>query len=40
MEKRLSLAAQEETFAYYAAVHNHSLKSMDCTTVIVKELKR
>jgi hypothetical protein len=38
MEKQLSLAAQEATFAYHAAMHNHSFKSMDCTTAIVKKL--
>lgn len=38
MEKQLSLAAQEATFAYHTAVHNHSFKSMDCTTAIVKKL--
>jgi hypothetical protein len=29
MEKQLSLAVQEATFAYHTAVHNHSFKSMD-----------
>jgi hypothetical protein len=38
MEKQLSLAAQEATFAYHTAVHNHSCKSMDCTATIVKKL--
>jgi hypothetical protein len=42
MEKQLSLAAQEATFAYHMAVHNHSFKSifksMDCTIAIVKIL--
>lgn len=38
MEKQLSLAAQEATFAYHTAVHNHSFKSMDCTTTIVRKL--
>jgi hypothetical protein len=27
MEEQLSLAAQEATFAYYTAMHNHSFKS-------------
>jgi hypothetical protein len=40
MEKQLSLAAQEATFAYHTAVHNHSFKSMDCTTAIVKKTFR
>jgi hypothetical protein len=29
MENLLSLAAQEATFAYHTAVHNHSSKSTD-----------
>jgi hypothetical protein len=37
MEKQLLLAAQEATFAYHMVVHNHSFKSMDCTTAIVKK---
>jgi hypothetical protein len=35
MEKQLSLAAQEATFAYHTTVHNHSFKSIDCTTAIL-----
>jgi hypothetical protein len=38
MENQLSLAAQEATFAYHTIVHNHSFKSMDCTTTIVRKL--
>jgi hypothetical protein len=38
MEKLLSLGAQEVTFAYHIAVHNHSFRSMDCTTTIVGKL--
>jgi hypothetical protein len=38
MEKKLSLAAQEATFAYPTAVHNHNFRSMDCTTTVVREL--
>jgi hypothetical protein len=37
-EKQLLLAAHEATFAYHTAVHNHSFKSMDCTTTIVRKL--
>jgi hypothetical protein len=29
MEKQLSLAAQEVTYAYHTAVHNHSFKSIE-----------
>jgi hypothetical protein len=38
MDKQLSLAAQEATSAYHTAMHNHSSKSMDCTTAIVIKL--
>jgi hypothetical protein len=38
METQLSLAAQEATFVYHTAVHNHSFKSMGCTTTIVGKL--
>jgi hypothetical protein len=38
MEKQLSLIAQEVTFAYHTAVHNHSFKSMDCTTTVIVRL--
>jgi hypothetical protein len=38
IEKQLSLAAQEATFEYHTAVDNHSFKSMDCTTTIVRKL--
>jgi hypothetical protein len=38
MEKQFLQAAQEGTFAYYIAVNNHSFKSMDCTTIIVRKL--
>jgi hypothetical protein len=38
MEKQLSLAAQEATFAYYTAVHNHSFKPMDCIATTARKL--
>jgi hypothetical protein len=38
IEKQLLQAAQEATFAYHTAVHNHSFKSMGCTTTIVGKL--
>jgi hypothetical protein len=38
MEKQLSLAAQEATFAYHNAVHNQSFQSMDFTTTIARKL--
>jgi hypothetical protein len=37
-EKQLLLAAQETTFAYHTAVHNHSFKSIDCTATIIRKL--
>jgi hypothetical protein len=37
-EKEISLAAQEATFAYHTAVHNHSFSFMDCTTTIVRKI--
>jgi transcription initiation factor IIE alpha subunit len=38
MEKQLSLAAQKATCVYYTALHNHSFKSMDFTTIIMRKL--
>jgi hypothetical protein len=37
MEKQILLAAQEATSAY-TAVYNHSFRSMDCTTTIIRKL--
>jgi hypothetical protein len=38
MEKRLSVAAQEATFSYHNAVHNHNFKSIDCITTVMRKL--
>jgi hypothetical protein len=40
MEKKLWLAAQEAIFAYQIAVHNHSLKCMDCTTTMTTIVRK
>jgi hypothetical protein len=37
-EKEISLSAQEATFAYHTAVHNHGFTSMDYTTTIVRKI--
>jgi hypothetical protein len=38
LEKQLLLAAQETAFAYHTAVHNHTFRFMDCTTIIMRKL--
>jgi hypothetical protein len=38
MEKLLLQAAQEATLLYHTAVHNHSFKSMNCTTAIMRKI--
>lgn len=34
----LKLAAEEGTFTYLTVVHNHSFRSMDCTSSLVRKL--
>ena len=34
----IKLAAAEGVFAYYTVKHNHSFRSMNCTTKLVKKL--
>lgn len=34
----LKIAAEEGMFAFHTIVHNHSFRSMDCTTTLIKKL--
>ena len=34
----LQLAAEEGTFAYHSVFHNHSFRSMDCTSSVIRKL--
>jgi hypothetical protein len=35
----LKMFAEEGMFAFHTIVHNHSFRSMDCTTTLIKKLQ-